>query len=215
MTEAELRPRTPLVVLLLVGAIVGAYGLYLLQPGRTQIGLAVEFALIPERFNPDSPLRYSHWYNAVAALFGHSFLHLAWWHAGLNAFFLFLTSRLPALRLGAWRFLAVYFASVVVGGILFVALNWNEEISAVGASGGVCGMFSAYFLSTRPTWRDAVSDPRVRGPFGMLFFINVVLMGVAAETGVFPIAWEGHLGGFIGGALAYIAFAPRQRGPWD
>jgi membrane associated rhomboid family serine protease len=66
----------------------------------------------------------------------------------------------------------------------------------------------------RRTWREAVADPRIRGAYGMIFFLNVVLMGAASEFGLFPIAWEGHLGGFVGGALAYIALAPKPRGPW-
>jgi membrane associated rhomboid family serine protease len=212
--DAYVRPPTPPVVWLLAGAIVVSYAAFALAPAEMQNALDLTFALIPERFHADNPARFEHWYEAAAPLFGHAFLHLAWWHAGLNAFFFFLAARLPALRLGAWRFLAVFFAGAVAGGAAFIALNWNESGIAVGASGAVCGVFSAYFLSARPTWREALADPAVRNPLGMIFLLNVVIMGVAGEAGLFPIAWEGHLGGFIGGAAAYIALAPRPRGPW-
>lgn len=212
--DAALRPRTPLVVWAMPAAIVLSYAVYTFAPRETQIAAEYAFALIPERFNADSRFAFERWYEAGGPLFGHAFLHLAWWHAGLNAFFLFASSRLPALRLGAWRFLAVFFASVVGGALAFIALNWNASDIAIGASGGVCGMFSAHFLAVRPTWRQSLADPRLRNPLGMLIFINVVLMGVAAEAGVFPIAWEGHLGGFVGGALAYMALAPKPGGPW-
>jgi membrane associated rhomboid family serine protease len=137
-------------------------------------------------------------------------LHLGWWHVGANVLFLFGASRWPSLRLGAVRYLLVYFAAVLAGAMMYFALNWNGNVPAVGASGGVCGMLTAFFFSTRRTWREALADPHVRGPLGGLVFVNVVLMGIASETGYFPIAWEGHLGGFIGGGVAYALLAPRQ-----
>jgi membrane associated rhomboid family serine protease len=211
--EAARMP-TPFIIWALVGAIVFSYAAFVLSSREQQDAIDHAFALIPERFNPESPQRFVNWIDAAAPLFGHTFLHVAWWHAGLNAFFFFLLGRLPALRLGAWRFLIVFFAGALLGGLAFVALNWNGDVPAIGASGALCGVFSAYFLALRPTWRQAIADPRIRNAFGSLFFLNVVLMGVLSEIGVFPIAWEGHLGGFVGGALAYIALAPRYRGPW-
>jgi membrane associated rhomboid family serine protease len=103
----------------------------------------------------------------------------------------------------------VVLASLLGDALVFLALNWNGNASAVGASGAVCGMFTAYFFALRPTWRDALADPQVRGPLAVLFLINVVGFAVLSETGVFPIAWEGHLGGFIGGGVAYALLQPR------
>jgi membrane associated rhomboid family serine protease len=214
LTAEAARPPTPLVIWALAGAILLSYGAFVVQPTAQQNAIDYALAVIPARFDPESPERYAAWHDAAAALFGHAFLHVAWWHAGLNAFFFFLLGRLPALKLGWWRFLIVFFSGAVLGGILFVALNWNDDRAAIGASGAVCGVFSAYFLSLRPTWRQSLADPRVRNAYGVIFFLNVVLMGIAAESGVFPIAWEGHLGGFIGGAIAYVALAPRPHGPW-
>ena len=214
MEDIAPRPRTPLVVWLLTGAIVVAYVAYLLAPAPMQITAENAFALIPERFRSESPFYFRRGYEWFGPIFGHSFLHVAWWHAGLNAFFLFAAGRLPAVRLGPMRFLIVYFAAVAAGAAMFLAFNWNSQDVAVGASGGVCGMFTAYLFSVRPTWRDALADPRVRGPLGMLFLINVVLMGAASEAGLFPIAWEAHLGGFVGGGVAYALLQPRAHRPW-
>jgi membrane associated rhomboid family serine protease len=205
---------TPFIIWAIAGAIVLSYVAFLISSPEQQQAIDYAFALIPQRFNPDSAEHYVNAFDAAAPLFGHAFLHLAWWHAGLNAFFFFLLGRLPALRLGWWRFLVVFFAGAVLGGVAFIALNWGKDDVAIGASGAVCGVFSAYFLALRPTWRQAIADPQIRNAFGSLFFLNVVLMGVVSELGWFPIAWEGHLGGFVGGALAYIALAPRYSGPW-
>ncbi|MGE0597779.1 MAG: rhomboid family intramembrane serine protease [Hyphomonadaceae bacterium] len=215
-TEAEPRLRTPWVVILLTAAIVASYAAFTFASLSEQNAIDFRFALIPERFDPASPIAFANWTEAVAALFGHAFLHLAWWHAGLNAFFFFATARVPALRIGWWRFLLVFFASALGGALAFVALNWSEETAAVGASGAVCGVFMAYFLSVRADWRESLRIPMVRNQALMIVFINVVLMGAASELGWFPIAWEGHLGGFVGGFLAYVLLAPRRRqGPWS
>ena len=205
---------TPFIIWALAGAIVLSYVAFAMASPEQQDAMAYAFALIPQRFNPDSPDHFVNWYAALGPMFGHAFLHVEWWHAGLNAFFFFLLGRLPALRLGAWRFLIVFFAGAALGGVAFIALNWNSNAAAIGSSGAVCGVFSAYFLALRPTWRQSIADPRIRSSFGSIFFLNVVLMGVVSELGWFPIAWEAHLGGFVGGALAYIVLAPRYRGPW-
>lgn len=214
MAAAAARMPTPFIIWVLAAAIVLTYAAFWFASPEQQQAIDYAFALIPERFNQQSPYHFANSYEAAGPLFGHAFLHLAWWHAGLNAFFFFLLGRLPALRLGWWRFLILFFTSSVLGALAFIALNWNADVEAVGASGGVCGVFSAYYLSARPTWREAMAEPSIRNSFGMIFFLNVVVMGVLSEIGVFPIAWEGHLGGFVGGALAYIALAPRYRGPW-
>lgn len=205
---------TPFIIWALAAAIVLTYALYwFASPEQKQV-IDYAFALIPERFHAESPNRFANWYEAAGPLFGHAFLHLAWWHAGVNAFFFFLLGRLPALRLGWWRFLIVFFAGALLGAVAYVVIAWNSDVAAVGASGAVCGVFSAYFLALAPDWRQAIADRRIRNSFGSIFFLNVVLMGVVSELGWFPIAWQGHLGGFVGGALAYIALAPRYRGPW-
>lgn len=206
------RPPTPWVIWLIVGAIAAAYVAFINLAPRLQNEIDYAFALIPLRFHPQSPDHFAHWYDALGPMFGHVFLHVAWWHAALNAFFIFATGRYPASILGPWRFLALFFISAIGGALAFIALNWGEQGIAVGASGALCGVFSAYFLSARPSWRQSLADPLVRNQFMMIFGLNVVAMAVAAEAFDIPIAWEGHLGGFVAGALAWVALAPRGRG---
>lgn len=196
---------TPIIIWVITAAIVVTYAIYMFLPVDLQEELLNAFALIPARYDPASPIHFRDPLSMLAPIFGHTFLHVAWWHAATNAFFLYVLGRWPALRLGWWRFLIVYLASAAGGAIAFLLLNMGTENVAVGASGAVCGVFTAYFLSVRPSWRDALREPAVRNSLGMVFFLNVVVMGVLSEIGLFPIAWEAHLGGFIGGAIAYIA----------
>lgn len=208
--DGEQRPRTPLVVTLLTAAVVLAYVAFTMSSPATQNAIDYAFALFPQRFDANNAEAYATLGDAFAPIFGHSFLHFAWWHAGLNAFFLFAAGRFVAWRLGWWRFLIVFLAGSAGGALAFVALNWGENVAAIGASDAVCGMFSAYFMSVRADWRDSLRIPMVRNQFLMIVLINVVLMGIASELGWFPIAWEGHLGGFIGGAIAYVLLQPRS-----
>lgn len=216
MSDAEVRrPPTPLIVTLITGAIMLSYAAFVFAPRDLQNQLDYALALLPMRFDPQSPDRFVNWWEALGPIFGHTLLHAAWWHAGLNAFFFFGAGRFVARRLGTWRFLLLYLVSAATGALMFIALNWAEEKAAIGASDAVCGVFMAYFLSVRPDWRQSLSIPGVRNQLIMILLLNVVLMGALAEFGIFPIAWEGHLGGFIGGLIAYVLLQPRvQRGPW-
>lgn len=222
MSEGEVSepPRLPVapVVWAIVAALVASFLGLQFAPPVAKEAIFGAFALIPVRVDPSSPDHFTHWYEYLGPLFGHVFLHVEWWHVGANTFFFFIMARLPALRMGWWRFLVLFFVSAVCSAILYVALNWGTDHIAIGASGAVCGVFVAYFFSARRTWREALADPGVRGPLGVIVFVNVVVMGVLAKLNLAPIAWEAHLGGFIGGALAYIALErplPVRSGPWS
>jgi membrane associated rhomboid family serine protease len=218
-TEAPEPPRLPVapVVWVIVAALAASFvGLFFAPPEWKNTVLGA-FALIPARFDPASPGRFTQWYEYLGPVFGHAFVHLEWWHAGANTFFFFVMARLPALRMGWWRFLVLFFFSAACSAALYIALNWGADHIAIGASGAVCGVFVAYFFSVRRTWREALADPGVRGPLGVIVFVNVVVMGVLAKLNLAPIAWEAHLGGFIGGALAYVALErplPIRQGLW-
>ena len=208
--------RAPVVVWALAVAIVATYAAFAFAPTDVQNSVDYAFALIPERFHPGSAYGFKHWYEYPGPILGHVFLHAGWWHAGLNAFFFFLLGRVPAQRLGPARFLALFILSAIGGAVAYVAIAWNSGMPAVGASGAVCGVFTAYYMALPPRWTMALRDSRIRNQWFMIFFINVVLMGLASELGWFPIAWQAHLGGFVAGGLAYAALAPKPaRGPWS
>ena len=212
-TQEEPRRPSSLMVSVLTALIVLTYVAFWFASPAQQDWATYAFALIPERFQAQGEYHFNAWYDALGPIFGHTLLHASWWHAGLNAFFLYAAGRFAAVRLGPWRFLALYLVSAAVGALVFVLFNWESGAIAIGASDAVCGVFMAYFLSVRPSWWESLAIPGVRNQLVMIILINVVLMGVLAKLNIFPIAWEGHLGGFIGGFLAYIALEPRRSGP--
>lgn len=211
----QTRRRIPLVVIGLAGTWIAAF-LYCLTLSPSQYSQVVyDFALIPVRFDSASAEHFTHWYDAFGPLIGHVFLHAGWLHLGMNTLVFLQAAPWVASRLGAPRFLVLFFLSGLGGAAAFLLINAHGQNYAVGASGAICGVFGAYFLSVRRSWREAIADAQVRNAIGLFLLINVVLAGIASATGFLPIAWEAHLGGFVAGAVAYLLLAPPPpRGPW-
>jgi membrane associated rhomboid family serine protease len=199
-------------VLALGALIVAAFVLTGQYNPEANAGLFDRFAIVPARLNPASPDAYVNGADALVPLFGHVFFHYGFLHLLMNGLAYMQSAPFVALRLGDVRFLLLFFISALGGAIAFVLIHPTSQVGAVGASGAICGLFGAYFLAIRPSPQAALQDPQVRNAMLSFLGINVVLMAFLP----LPIAWEAHLGGFIAGALAYIALAPRLRrhGPW-
>lgn len=200
--------RTPISVLVLGGAIVLSFVLLGQYAPEAHEALFDQFAIVPARFSAG----YASAGDALAPLFGHVFFHYGVLHLLMNGLAYMQAAPFVAFRLGDLRFLLLFFTSALGGAAAFILIHPASEVGAVGASGAICGLFGAYFLSVRPTPRAALSDPRIRGAMISFLGINVVLMALLP----LPIAWEAHLGGFVAGALAYPLLAPKPRvsGPW-
>lgn len=191
------------------GAIVAAFVLTGQYAPDAHPELFNRFGIVPSLYTTQS---YASAADALTPLFAHVFLHYGALHLLMNGLAYMQAAPFVAMKLGAPRFLLVFFLSALGGALAFIAINPSSQTGAVGASGAVCGLFGAYFLAVRPTPRAAFADPQVRGAMLSFIGINVVLMALLP----LPIAWEAHLGGFLAGALAYSLLAPRRRptGPW-
>jgi len=174
---------------------------------------AFRFAVIPARFTGAFD-GFSHPLAALGPLLGHVFLHAGWLHLLFNMMVLLQVSQPAEGRLGLGRFLAMFFGAGVAGAAAYIALNPASMTPAVGASGAVCGVFGATLLAARPRWTQALLDRRVLTAGFWFLAVNVGLAALARVSGLLPIAWEAHLGGFLGGAALYPFLAPRSRGPW-
>ena len=152
---------------------------------------------------------------------GHAFAHTSWSHVLLNSAFLVIFSvpTLRALRAKAVRegkggqvtrpWQGIFFTAVAFGAVAqwlwwglagAVGLEDLSRVSAIGASGGVSGMFA--------TAGYAMGGPDMMKRFGLAWVVlNAVIavFGFAGES----IAWAAHLGGFAGGML----MAPRLLQP--
>jgi membrane associated rhomboid family serine protease len=138
------------------------------------------------------------WYRIVTA----GFLHYGLIHLGLNMFVLYLLGNLLEPALGTWRFLGVYFVSLLGGS--FGALLLDPDAVTVGASGAVFGLMAASFLFARQRGLTELASQ-----LGVLVLINLLF-----TFSVSGISVGGHLGGLIAGGLAGAALlaAERRRG---
>lgn len=180
------------------------------------------YAVIPQRI--EALAAAGDWAGAAAPLIGHAFLHAGWVHLFFNAMILLMAGEVVTARYGrglggAVRYLGLFTIAAVGGALAYIAINPQSGAPAVGASGAACGLFAGYLLGARADWRAALRDPAVLRGGAYFLLANVGLAALARVSGVLPIAWEAHLGGFVAGALAYPLLLPRQtalmqRGPW-
>jgi membrane associated rhomboid family serine protease len=205
------RPHFPLVVVLLAGAIVVAFVLTGQWDDQRVNALAMDYGVLPIRYDATGPAPYPNTVASIVPLFTHMFIHGGLPHILMNMIGFFQAAPFLATRMGGLRFLVLYFLSGIGGALAFILLGLHSETVMVGASGAICGVFGAYFLAVRPTPQAALADPQVRNAIITFLGINVVLMAFLH----LPIAWQAHLGGFIAGALLYVPLKPPVRsGPW-
>ena len=130
------------------------------------------------------------------------FLHAGIAHILLNMYSLYIFGQALEPRMGKWRFLAVFLLSVL-GGSAAVLLLSPPYTLVLGASGGVFGLFGAFFAWTRFRGGDTRA---------LLILIAVNLVFGFVVPG---IAWQAHIGGLVVGALVAWLFelaARRRRG---
>lgn len=139
------------------------------------------------------------WWQPVTSAFSH----LEIWHIGFNMLALwFLGPQLESV-LGRVRFLALYLISALTGSAAVMALS-AEHSQTLGASGAIFGLMGGLLVVAL----------RIKADVQQLLMwvgLNVAFTIFAASQ----ISWQGHLGGFVGGAAvaAVLAWAPRkQRG---
>ena len=200
--------RFPPIVYVMLALFIGVQAAMSLAPAETQNAVFDAFALHPNRFTMSGG--FDHWYQAAVPLIAHAFLHVGWLHVGANCLGFVQVAPILASRLGQFRFFVLFLVSAIGGAFMYIALQTTTPM--VGASGAICGLFAAFFLSNGRTPREALAAPGVRQAIVLFLGINVVLVGLSG----LPIAWQAHLGGFIAGAIVYPLLAPRAppAGPW-
>jgi len=129
-----------------------------------------------------------------------AFLHSGLLHIGFNMYLLYVIGRELELAVGPSRFASIYLTAILWGSM--GALMQTTTAPVVGASGAVFGVVGATMVELRRRGLDPFS-----GGLGGLLILNLVIGFIPGSQ----IAWGGHIGGFIGGALAAWAFHEAQQ----
>lgn len=142
------------------------------------------------------------------------FLHGGLAHLVGNMWYLWFFGDNIERRFGPLRFLAIYVASGLAGGLAHVLLERGAEIPAVGASGAVSGILAAYLVRFPKNRIEAVVGRRRRDvpAYGLLLLwlaLQLLIGLVQWASGGGAIAVGAHLGGFAMGGL--LAALPARR----
>lgn len=137
----------------------------------------------------------------VTMFFTYAFLHGGLVHLALNMVTLWSLGMALLDRYGMGAFAMIYGVSMIAGAGTYAVLT-TSGLPMVGASGalfGLAGALLATLWSDQPTLRDAI---KLAGR-GVLLLIALNVAMYFALGG--RLAWETHLGGFLGGWVAGIA----------
>jgi membrane associated rhomboid family serine protease len=126
-------------------------------------------------------------------------LHDGLFHLGVNMYSLWIVGPLVERALGAPRFIALYFASLIAGS--FGALLVDPLSFTVGASGAIFGLFGAATVVAL-----ASGNRDIGNRLGAIVGINLVLTFAVPVLSV-----GGHVGGLLGGVVLAGAFVPQIR----
>ena len=126
----------------------------------------------------------------------HDPMHLVW-----NMIYLFIFGVSLERMMGRWKFLVVYLGSIVFGAFGVHVLT--PSTSVAGASGGVYGLYGAFFV---------ILLLRKQKDTARLFML---LMGIDVVQSFFNpnISHACHAGGFVGGVLLTLLFVPFVKKP--
>ena len=202
-------PATPTTVLLL--AVIGAGYAAQLALGKSENEVLASFRL--GSLMPAAVLQ-GDWYR----LGSYAFLHAGAVHLLFNSWALWALMRPIEAALGPFAALGIFSGTAIAGGgasIGWNLLRGNPVQTAVGASGGIFGLFGAHcaiFLRVR---KDLPPAARAQTARVLLYDLVINLaLAVGAVAGGFPLDNSAHLGGFLSGmAFGAIASVPRLLPP--
>lgn len=179
------------------------------------------FALIPARFTETGfPMvaGSEYW-----SLITYAFLHGDWMHLLFNGLWLLVFGTPVARYLGSFGFFALCAMAAIAGGLASLALHWGTIVFVLGASGAVSGLLGAAIPimygrrvpgGVRPLQPGELLSSRNALIFMAIWLAITLFSGATGWVGnsfveESGIAWEAHLGGFLGGIAGFYLLARR------
>lgn len=137
-------------------------------------------------------------------IFTAMFLHFDLIHIGLNMLSLYFIGRVVEMVFGPWRYLVIYFASGIIGGIITYFFQAPNSLSA-GASGAIFGVFGAlgafYIIN-----RHALGAYGRGAIMNWVFWLALNIVWNISSPG---LSITDHIGGIVAGFLLGIVLIPR------
>ncbi|MFT5765775.1 MAG: membrane associated rhomboid family serine protease [Saprospiraceae bacterium] len=144
------------------------------------------------------------------------FLHGSWLHYGFNMIALLSFSLSLELVFGYWKFLLLYFGSMIGGSFLALFIHKNHgDYSAIGASGAISGVVMSSILLFPDSNIGFIILPfEIKSWVFALLFILISVFGIKSQRD--NIGHEAHLGGALTGVLISLLLQPSIifESPW-
>lgn len=139
-------------------------------------------------------------------MFTSGFLHANWMHFAFNMFSLYSFGGNIERLFSPLNLLIIYFASIVGGNFLSLALYKNIHYRAIGASGGVCGViFASIFLI--PGGSIYIIPIPIAIPSWAFAILFLLISFYGIKSGRDNVGHIAHLGGaLIGLAVTFLLF---------
>ena len=192
---------------------------------NTQLIAQAYLAFDTRRFwmivRPDLPFQ-AYWTTLTYALLHADAIHLC-----TNCLWLAIFSKPVATWMGWWRYLTIFWVSVIAGAVAGLAVHWGETVILVGASAGVSGVLGAaipimyggdnhgpgvpigIMSRFRPlSFKELLTNRRALTFTAIWLGLTMITATSQYMTGTAfleerVIAWEAHLGGFFVGLIAF------------
>ena len=202
--------RTPYVSLTLIFLNVAMF--VLTAPwGGGMVGLWEKLALYPAAVTNG----YNMW-----GLFSHMFLHAGLLHLGGNMLFLWIFGDNLEDQMGHLGFLAFYLVCGLAAAGAQIAVNPNESIPMVGASGAIAGVMGGYLLLFPKAKVDVVAIiiifiKMLKIPAWVmlgLWFVFQIFGSFTMFGGGTGVAYFAHAGGFLAGIVLTLPVFLRRGG---
>lgn len=155
-------------------------------------------------FRPDRILRDREYHR----LFSSALIHADWMHFAFNAIAFASFGETIEAVYGTITLVALYLGSILGGSVLALLIHRHDDYSAVGASGGVCGLvFAAVFLLPGMEMGMLFVPIPIPGWLFAIVFLLVTFFGIKSQRG--NIGHDAHLGGALVGLAMATVWYPR------
>ena len=156
-------------------------------------------------FCPERILAQKEWYRLLSS----ALVHADWLHVGFNLVALYSFGVVVETVFGSHVLLLLYGASVLGGSLLSLFLHRHHDYSALGASGGVCGvLFASIFMVPGISVRMLYLPVGIPGPIFAALYLVATFAGL--RKGMGNIGHDAHFGGAITGLLFALGVAPEN-----
>ncbi len=191
--------KIPLLTRIIIAVLVIVHlPLYLFVDPVARHELFFTFGFVPAIFTGAQPWSWL----AIVTPFTHLFIHGGWMHLLFNTAMMLAMGMFMETAFGARRMLIFFFVSGLSGALFYLLLNPSLTAPVIGASGSISGLFGVTFLILYE--RGMLGPIGKRGPLPLILLWMTLITGMGMLGGG-DVAWQAHLGGFLGGLGLFYA----------